>query len=84
MADSVVDYSAKPELASRVKTFLGGQHIRRLAQIRIEAVGDTVILKGTVRSFHERQLAIACCKRVAGARRIDDRLQVSPHPRGME
>ena len=61
-------------LASRVKTFLAGQHFPGLAKIEIEADGDTVRLSGAVCTFYERQLAIACCKRVAGVRQIDDRL----------
>ena len=62
-------------LASRVKTFLAAQHFPALAKIEIEADGDSIRLGGRVGSFYERQLAIACCKRVAGVRKIVDCLE---------
>jgi osmotically-inducible protein OsmY len=61
-------------LASRVRTFLAQQHLPGLTKIEVEAHGDTVRLSGQVRTFYERQMAIASCKRVAGVRQIDDRL----------
>lgn len=61
-------------LAAQVKMFLAGQHFPGLAKIDVEAEGDMVRLSGRVCTFYERQLAIACCKRVAGVRQVDDRL----------
>lgn len=61
-------------LGSRVKTFLAGQPYPALAKIDVEADGDTIRLSGKLWTFYERQMALACCKRVAGVRKIDGRL----------
>jgi len=68
--------SVAADLGRRVRTVLAGLHVPSFRHINIETAGDAVILTGRVGSFHERQLAIACCKRVAGVRQVDDRLQV--------
>ena len=73
---SAIEPSNDTDLARRVKTFLATQFVGSSPHIDVTAVADSVILSGRVRNFHERQLAIACCKRVAGVREIYDRLQV--------
>jgi osmotically-inducible protein OsmY len=35
-----------------------------------------VTVAGKVRSFYDRQLAVACARRVAGVQQVVDRLQV--------
>jgi osmotically-inducible protein OsmY len=70
------DPEVTSELASRVRAFLAELHVPSLRQIDVDTERDALVLKGRVRSFHERQLAVACCRRVAGVRQIDDRLQV--------
>lgn len=62
-------------MAARVRIFLAAQHFPSLAKIEIEADGETIRLSGWVNSFYERQLAIACCKRVAGVRQVVDNLE---------
>jgi osmotically-inducible protein OsmY len=64
------------DLATRVKIFLAAQHVPSLTKLEVEVNRDTVLLSGRVSTFYECQLAISCCKRVAGVRRIDDKLQV--------
>ena len=75
-ASPVTDIEAT-ELAKRVKTFLLALHYPSLRQLEVEMDHDVLVVRGHVGSFHERQLAVACCKRVAGVRRIEDQLQVS-------
>ena len=72
-----VDSVIETELGLRVKIFLASQHFPGLRRVRVTTLGDTVILEGRLSSFHERQLAVACCQRVAGVRYVIDRLIVA-------
>ena len=76
MTESLVTDAEATELAMRVRLCLAALHFPSLRQVEVETVRDVLVLRGHVRTFHERQLAVACCKRVAGVRRIEDHLQV--------
>jgi osmotically-inducible protein OsmY len=65
------------DLKSRVVNFLSRQHFPRLRLLSVDAQLGVVTISGHVRTFHERQLAINCCRRVAGVVRLDDRVEVS-------
>lgn len=65
------------ELLQRVKSFLAGRHYSPLRNLRVQVLGDSVIVSGIVSSFHERQVAIECCKRVAGVRHVVDEVTVN-------
>jgi osmotically-inducible protein OsmY len=69
--------NADRELERRVSNFLSQQHFPRLRGIEVEARQGVVSLRGRVRSFHERQLCIHCCQRVAGVVGVNDKIQVS-------
>jgi osmotically-inducible protein OsmY len=45
-------------------------------QVELRAQLGIVTIRGVVRSSYERQLAIACMRRVAGLRQVVDRLAV--------
>lgn len=62
------------DLLCRVKAFLNGRH--SLRNLRVEVIDDMVLVAGSVSTFHERQLAIECCKRVAGVRQVVDEMTV--------
>lgn len=64
------------ELARRIKNYMFQRNPTILSSVRIAVVGDDVVLSGNVASFHQRQLCISICRRVAGVRRIVDELQV--------
>lgn len=72
----LVDDAADAELRDRVKQFLGSQHFASFRKLDVGILGDSVILDGSVPSFHERQLAVAICQHVAGVHRVIDRLIV--------
>jgi osmotically-inducible protein OsmY len=65
------------DLTARVRSFLSERHFPALRQVEVEVRGETVILKGRVSTFHERQLAIAFCQRVAGVYDVVDCLTVA-------
>ncbi len=47
-----------------------------LAEVDVRFDRGTATLSGTVRSFHERQLCIVCCRYVPGVYRVVDELKV--------
>jgi osmotically-inducible protein OsmY len=48
-----------------------------LRQLRVDAEGGIVTLRGTVRTYYEKQLSQQRCKRVAGVVRLIDQVEVS-------
>lgn len=66
------DPTADEELARRVTQFLRSQRPELLRRIELAAEDGIVTVQGTLRTFYERQLAIACIGRVAGVRRVVD------------
>ena len=47
-----------------------------LANVDVRFHRGTATLFGTVRSFHEQQLCIVCCRHVPGVHRVVDELKV--------
>lgn len=64
------------ELTRRVGLFLASADMPNLRRIRVDLVGDTVVLSGRVRTFYERQMAVARSRRVAGVIEVDDQIEV--------
>lgn len=73
----LADDAANAELGDRVKQFLASQHFASFRRLDVTVSGDGLVLHGRVPSFHERQLAVARCRRVAGVHRVVDLLTVS-------
>ena len=76
----LIEHSAQIDLCDRVKQFLDLQHFSSMRKLEVTAFGDTVVLDGCTPSFHERQMAVTFCKRVAGVRNVIDRLIVTENP----
>jgi osmotically-inducible protein OsmY len=64
-------------LCARVREFLALQHFPSLRKLGVTACGDTVVLYGSVPSFHDRQMAVAYCQHVTGVHHVVDQLVVS-------
>ncbi len=64
------------ELEARVRGYLGQHHLPVLRRLQVKMEGDAAVVQGIVGSFYERQVAIECCKRVAGIRRVVDQIRV--------
>ncbi len=62
-------------LKHRIELFLQQKGVSSLPRLSIEVEGGQVMLRGTVRSFHERQLCL-CCRHVAGVLQVIDELKV--------
>jgi osmotically-inducible protein OsmY len=65
------------ELQRRVKNFLVQRSIPSLRRLTIEVDGTSVIIRGHVRTYYEKQLAVHCCQRVAGVINVVDAIEVS-------
>jgi osmotically-inducible protein OsmY len=78
--DLLIDDSAADEdLCQRVKLYLAqATPLYPTQPIAVTAHNGTVTLAGDVPSYHSRQLAAACTRRVAGVRSVVDHLHVSP------
>ena len=68
--------TADGELRSRVVSYLFGQHVSDLRHLDVEARRGVVTLRGQVHTFHQKQLCLNCCQRVAGVLEIDDQIEV--------
>jgi osmotically-inducible protein OsmY len=64
------------QTAQRVMHDLWASNMPGLRRIVIEVRRETVILRGEVGSFHERQTAIARTAQVSGVSRVVDMLRV--------
>jgi osmotically-inducible protein OsmY len=72
---------ADRELRTRVVNYLFGQHVSHLRHLDVEARRGVVTLRGQVHTFHQKQLCLNCCQRVAGVLQINDQIEVaSPLP----
>jgi osmotically-inducible protein OsmY len=69
--------SIDEDLSRRIRLFLATLHLAGLKRIHIEVEEGLVTIGGIVRSYYERQLAVACVRRVAGVRQIVDRIRVT-------
>jgi len=59
------------DLESRISNFLCHQYRQALSALEIEARNGDVTLRGQVSTYYEKQLAISCCRRVAGVLSVD-------------
>ncbi|HEV2970326.1 MAG TPA: BON domain-containing protein [Pirellulales bacterium] len=68
---------ADRDLQQRILNYLFGQHVSDLRFLAVEARRGVVTLRGRVHTFHQKQLCLNCCQRVAGVVRINDQIEVS-------
>jgi osmotically-inducible protein OsmY len=65
------------DLQSRVVNYLVGHRMPALRKIEVEARGGTVVLRGRVDSFYQKQLCLNCCRRVAGVIKLVEDVAVT-------
>ena len=64
------------DLEGRVRQFLSAANLPALRHIGVQVVGDSVVLSGYVRTFHEKQMATEFARRVAGVVNVANRIDV--------
>lgn len=74
------DASNAEDLIRRVRLSVDRSQLHGLRSIDIAVVGDTVVLTGQVVSFHQKQLATAFARRVAGVVEVANSLEVQSVP----
>lgn len=79
-SELLTDCESAYTLSERVRASLGQHHLPVLRRLRVEVVGDCVMLAGHVGAFYQKQLAIECCKRIPGVRQIVDQIEVDQEP----
>jgi osmotically-inducible protein OsmY len=72
-----IEIGQRNDLRSRVLNYLVGYKLPTLNRISVEADRGTVILRGQVQSYHQKQLCLNCCRRVAGVRELIDEIEVA-------
>jgi len=65
------------DLERRITVFLADRHVPGLRQLEVAATNGTVVLRGRVRSFYEKQLCQNVCRRVAGVVHVVDAVDVA-------
>jgi osmotically-inducible protein OsmY len=75
-ARPVRDASVDEDLCRRIRLFFNALGLAALRRIHVEVEAGLVTVDGVVRSYYERQLALACVRRVAGVRQIIDNIRV--------
>jgi len=65
------------DLERRVVNFLAQKHRASLRAVSVEANDGTVVLRGELQTFYEKQLCLNVCQRVAGVVRLVDQLNVA-------
>jgi osmotically-inducible protein OsmY len=61
-----------------IRRSLAGSHMRTLRSVTVVVRAGTVTLRGTLRTFYEKQICIECCRRAEGVRAYTDQLSVAP------
>ena len=64
------------DLQRRVTNYLHSKHMRSLRDVAVDADNGTVVLRGEVGSFYEKQLCLNCTRRVAGVVELVDEILV--------
>lgn len=68
--------AADLDLKRRVHSYLQGRQVPSLRDLQVQAQAGRVVLSGRVSSFYEKQLALNCCRRVAGVYELVDCVEV--------
>ena len=65
-----------------MRSFLAGRNIPSLRRLEVEVVAGRVTLRGRLRTYYEKQLALHCCQRVAGVITLVDAMEVRSEQAG--
>ena len=61
----------------RVESYLCSKHFPAFRNLQIDVLNGIVTVSGNVDNFHERQVALNSCRRVAGVLQLIDEIEVS-------
>jgi osmotically-inducible protein OsmY len=70
------DHSSDRDLEDRITASLAARHVPTLRNVKVQVVGDRVMLRGQVNSFYAKQLSQHSARRVAGDSQVIDEVRV--------
>ncbi|MCO6458229.1 MAG: BON domain-containing protein [Pirellulaceae bacterium] len=73
---SVTAYESDANLKQQIGQYLSSLQMQALRQVRIVVRNGTVILRGEVQSFYQKQLLLTCRTRVPGVQGLVDEVRV--------
>lgn len=73
---SGIDQPPRRELRQRAVDRLQSTQRSALQKLRVETFGNAVVLRGSVPSYYDQQLAIHCCQLVDGVGEIRSEVEV--------
>jgi osmotically-inducible protein OsmY len=74
--------SADTTITEDVRAALAADaHLHNPAEVAVSEQAGTVVLRGTVRSLHQRRLAVKTAKSVRGVRDVMDEIAIDPRDR---
>ncbi|HMO91974.1 MAG TPA: BON domain-containing protein, partial [Pirellulaceae bacterium] len=65
------------DLGRRVSNFLRSRHFDSFQDLNIEVHDGAVVVSGKLENYHEKQVALSCCQRVAGVITLVDKIKVT-------
>jgi osmotically-inducible protein OsmY len=65
-------------LASQIAMHLAETNRASLKRLSVDVQAGEVTLRGSVGSYHEKQIAIQACRMLSGIQRLIDAVEVSP------
>jgi osmotically-inducible protein OsmY len=77
MLDSPRLADSDHDLESRLQSELSNNQRPAFKRLQVNVAQGIVTLRGCVRSYYERQLAVQCCRRVPGVLQMIDALEVA-------
>jgi osmotically-inducible protein OsmY len=74
--------NANTPIVDRVRAALAQDpHIHHAAEVAVSERAGRVQLRGTVRSLHQRQMALRAARGIRGVQAVDDGLRIDPRDR---
>lgn len=77
VAAAQVPLIADRQLATQISANLAETNRASLKRLSVDVCGGQVTLRGSVASFHERQLAIQACRMLGGIEQLIDAVEVA-------
>jgi osmotically-inducible protein OsmY len=77
MFDEYTGAAEDHDLEHRLQSELASNRRPALKRLQVQVVHGIVTIRGCVRSYYERQLAVQCCRHVPGVRQMVDALEVA-------
>jgi osmotically-inducible protein OsmY len=76
LLDRTHEPTADEQLARRISNFLRSKDLLAGTRLRVDVAGGVVTLRGSARSFYQKQLWLHGAQRVAGVIEIVDHIEV--------